>query len=266
MPHFLFIRLLPPLVLSLLLSLLLTVTLRSHADTIRMAVGLALPPYVIATENRGMELDIVREALALGGHQLLPVYVPFARVPDSFKLGHADAAMTVTEAAGLAAFYSDEHIEYRNTVVALAERGLTITAFSDLLDYSLLAFQNASHYLPAAYQTMAAHHQDYREIAQQNIQVAMLFSGRIDAIVLDINIFNYYRRQERKIDVSAEVQFFMLFPPTHYKIAFARQSWRDDFNRGLQQLRSSGRYQQILDAYLRPEGVSVSPDTAPVPQ
>ncbi|MBU2039954.1 MAG: transporter substrate-binding domain-containing protein [Gammaproteobacteria bacterium] len=256
MPRILFIRLL----------LLLPVAFSSHADTIRMAVGLALPPYVISAEDRGMELDIVREALALAGHRLLPVYVPFARVPDSFKSGDTDAAMTVTEAAGLAAFYSDEHIEYRNTLVALAERRLQITAFSDLLDYSLLAFQNASHYLPAAYQTMAAQHQNYREIARQNIQVAMLFSGRIDAIVLDINIFNYYRRQERQMNVSADVQFFMLFPPTTYKVAFARQVWRDDFNRGLQQLRSNGRYQQILDAYLRPEAGALSSDTAPMPQ
>lgn len=257
MPPFLLVRLL------LLLPLLAT-TLSSHADTIRMAVGLALPPYVISAENRGMELDIVREALALGGHQLQPLYVPFARVPESLSQGNADAAMTVSTATELtAAYFSDEHIEYHNSVIALAQRHLAIQQFSDLLNYSLIAFQNASHYLPQTYQQMAQQHPQYREIAQQNIQVAMLFSGRIDTIVMDINIFEYYRQQERQVDVKAAVQFFMLFPPTPYQVAFTREQWRDDFNRGLKKLRASGRWQQIIDAYLRPVRQPTGPDTAP---
>lgn len=49
----------------------------ARADKISVVIGLALPPYVIAERDTGMELEIVREALALEGHTLVPSYVPF---------------------------------------------------------------------------------------------------------------------------------------------------------------------------------------------
>ena len=52
---------------------------------IRMAFGVSLPPYVIAKSNVGIEVDIIREALAYKGHNLIPVYVPLARVPNHFE-------------------------------------------------------------------------------------------------------------------------------------------------------------------------------------
>jgi len=38
--------------------------------------------------------------------------------------------------------------------------------------------------------------------------------------------------------------------PLDYRPVFKSQEIRDDFNEGLQALKSSGRYQEIFDAYL----------------
>jgi polar amino acid transport system substrate-binding protein len=64
----------------------------AHAKEIRMAFGLALPPYVISESQSGFELEIIREALALRGHTLKPMFAPLARVPDLLRDKQADAA------------------------------------------------------------------------------------------------------------------------------------------------------------------------------
>ena len=228
----------------------------ARADKISVVIGLALPPYVIAERDTGMELEIVREALALEGHTLVPSYVPFSRVLTMLQQGQADAAMTVNEDSGIAGvFYSDSHISYRNIAVSLAARNYPVTSVEDLGHYSVLAFQNARRYLGAEFAVMAANSERYQEVARQAKQITMLYAGRIDLIVLDENIFEYYRQLELRVPTDAGVRRHTLFEPVHYKVAFARESWRQDFNRGLTKLRNSGRYQQIISRFvgLRPE-------------
>ena len=67
------------------LLILLTVCGSALADDITMTFGDSTPPYAFADTQRGLEVDIVREALAFRGHTLKPVFVPAARVPHQFK-------------------------------------------------------------------------------------------------------------------------------------------------------------------------------------
>ena len=238
-------------IIRLLICLLFAFSAQIQAADIVTVIGLALPPYVIAEQDTGMELEIAREALALKGHRLIPSYVPFSRVPTMLQQGQADAALTVNEDSGVrGVFYSDSHITYRNIAIALQAPGYKIRSIEDLGRHSLLAFQNASRYLGDEFATMAAINPRYREIARQATQITMLYSGRIELIVLDENIFDYYRLLELRVPTDAGIRRYKLFPPSHYKVAFTRQDWRDDFNQGLLQLRRSGRYQQIIDRFL----------------
>ncbi len=45
------------------------------AENVITAIGLALPPYVLQETNSGIEMDIVKEALAYKNHVLVPKYV-----------------------------------------------------------------------------------------------------------------------------------------------------------------------------------------------
>ncbi|ASP37960.1 hypothetical protein CHH28_04375 [Bacterioplanes sanyensis] len=229
------------------------------AKSLQVAVGLALPPYVISEQNRGFELDIVREALATQGHTITPVYAPFRRVPELLREQQVDAAITVTaQTVDNSAFLSTPYITYRNVAVALSKRQLVLHSVSQLASYSVLAFQNAHRYLGAEFRNSVKQSPDYQEIARQSAQITMLYGERVDVIVLDHNIFHYYRQQEQRVRTNQAVDIFPLFEPIHYQMAFRQRSWRDDFDRGLQQLRATGRYQQIVDQYLQPEQVSFS--------
>ena len=73
--------------------LLLSIALPAGAATVRMAFGDNLPPYILVSSSSGIEVDIVREALAYRGHVLQPVFMPMGRIPVVFVAGKADAIM-----------------------------------------------------------------------------------------------------------------------------------------------------------------------------
>ncbi|MAD45426.1 MAG: hypothetical protein CMI02_07525 [Oceanospirillaceae bacterium] len=223
-----------------------------HADTVTVAVGLALPPYVLADENRGAELDVVREALAVKGHTLKPVYVPFRKVVPLVVDGEVDASMTLNEDSGAASlFYSGVHMVYQNVAVSLTDRNIDVSSVEDLGKYWVLGFQDASKYLGDEYARMAEENPRYGETSRQKSQVSMLFKERVDVVVSDKNIFNWYRRQQKGANVRRAVTQFALFPPTNYKVAFNKEALRNDFDAGLEQLKTSGRYAEILEYYFR---------------
>ena len=237
----------------LLVSSILLFFLQANAlgAEVRLGVGLALPPYVISDQNKGMELDIVRESLALKGHKIVPVYVPFKRVASSFNSGATDGALTVNESSSIkGAIYSDSHITYQNVAISLASKGFEINSIEDLGSYSIVAFQHATQYLGDEYADMAKKNPKYLEKARQHMQISLLFSKRIDVVVMDINIYKYYKKLETRVNTNLNVDIFEVFEPTIYKVAFRDEAIRTDFNEGLKALRESGRYQQIIESYI----------------
>jgi len=237
----------------LTVSILNLVLLISPAfgDEIKVAVGLALPPYVLSGTNSGMEMDIVKEALAYKGHTLKPIYLPFIRVVKSFESGAVDAAMTVNESSQMTSVhYSDSHITYQNVAVGLSENALAVENITALGNHSVIAFQNATKYLGDEFSKMAETNKRYSERAQQDKQVAMLYSKRVDLIVLDINIYKYYKKLEKRVNTDASIEVFEVFSPTDYKVGFQNKAIRDGFNEGLKALKANGRYREIIDSYI----------------
>lgn len=223
-----------------------------QAGEVKVAVGLALPPYVLSDSNTGMELDIVREALGHKGHTVTPVYLPFLRVAPAVDNGDAEAAMTVNESSGIkSAVYSDTHITYQNVAIGLASKNLSVGSIPDMGNRSIVAFQSATKYLGPAFAEMAKANSRYSEKAKQSIQISLLYSGRTDLVVMDINIYKYYKKLEKRVNTDAKVDIFEVFTPTSYKVAFRSEQLRDDFNAGLKALKASGRYDEIINSYIK---------------
>ncbi len=219
---------------------------------VKMAIGLSLPPYIIAEKNIGIEYDIVKEALAYKGHTLVPVYVPFARVLKEIETKRVQGALTVNESSGLKdVFFSNSHITYQNAVMSLKNANLTINSLENLSKLRVTGFMNAKLYLGKDYKNAMANNSKYDETNDQEAQVALLFKKRVQALVCDINIFKFYRQNNTKTDTSEEITIHELFPATNYKVAFIDKKLRDDFNEGLKYLRDSGKYKEIVKKYVK---------------
>lgn len=217
-----------------------------------LAVGLALPPYNIPETDSGIELDIVREALQIKGYAVKAKFVPFARVRRELMSREVDGAMTINPDSGIETFYSNEHLVCQNVVVTLKKNGFHVRGIADLKDISVIAFQDATLYLGKDFAAMSETNPKYKEIANQEIQINLLYTNRVDAIVLDKNIFYHHRKHNTMVDTSQPVDIWTIFEPTAFSVAFVDQKVRDDFNEGLKELRKSGRYDEIIKRYVTP--------------
>ncbi|MCP4020252.1 MAG: amino acid ABC transporter substrate-binding protein [Desulfobacteraceae bacterium] len=219
------------------------------AKDVTLVAGLSLPPYIIQEANTGIEHDIVKEALVHKGHTLKLKYVPFARLVADYK--KHDGAITINESSGAKGHYSGQVITYQNYAISLKKKNVSIDSIQDLKDKKVVAFNSATKYLGEEFAKVAKANPKYEEQGKQLLQVKMLYSGRSDAIVSDINIFKYYRKQVTDMDTSAKIVLHEIFPGTDYKVLFNDASLRDDFNAGLKELKASGRYQAIKDSYVK---------------
>ena len=213
------------------------------------SVGLALAPYNIPEKNCGMELDIVREALAMKGYRVKTRYVPFARRIREIAQREVDGVLTVNENSGLDVFLSDRHIVCENVAVSLKKRKFHISNPSDLKDKSILTFQDAKKYLGKEFAAAAEASPDYREISKQELQINLLYGDRVDVIVLDKNIFYYHKKNNKMVDTTQPIDMWHIFQKVPFRVGFVDKKVRDDFDDGLKQLRESGRYEEIVKKY-----------------
>ena len=234
-------------VLFATLLLLLPNSLSAHEIT--AAVGTSLAPYIIQDSNSGIEIDIIKEALALKDHTLTLRYPPLKQVPVLYKKNVVDAALTVTKNFGLDACLSDVVIKYQNVAISLTKSNLTINSLADLANKKVIAFQNATTYLGDAYKK-AVSFAHYTEIEKQTLQINRLFLGRDDIVIADKNIFLYYKSKTTHIKTDEPLTFHPIFPPSPYRVAFRDHQVCQDFNEGLMVLKQRGRIGEIIARYL----------------
>lgn len=236
--------------------LLLTCALPAGAATVHMAFGDNLPPYILVSSSSGIEVDIVREALAYRGHLLQPVFMPMGRIPVTFIARKADAIMMdvgqdMRPAGGV---YGAAPVVYDNVMYTLAKRRLSLKHPADLRKLWVMSFVGAAKRYPD-WLGKLEHTPFYVERNNQAMQPLLLALGRYDVVVSDRTIFTYYSRQQLKADPTFRMPAVdkHLLPAADaraYRPVFRDAAVRDDFNAGLAYLRKSGRYDAIYRRYL----------------
>jgi polar amino acid transport system substrate-binding protein len=217
-----------------------------------LVVGAVLyrPPYVFPSTESGIELEIVKASLSVEGYSVEFKYMPFTRRISQLIAGKLDGAMTVNENSGLKLYYSEPYVQYKNVVISLKKRSFDINAIEQLRTKKITAYVSASTHLGPAFTKVATGHPQYEEITLLESIVAFLFLKRTDVIIIEEEIFNYFRKHSSYFNGDTPVKVHYLFPEIEFKVAFINKEVRDDFNRGLQHIRSTGLYDQIVEKYL----------------
>jgi len=239
---------------ALLLSMLCMASL-SSAEPVRMAFANTLPPYTMPETSTGIELDIVREALAFKNHTVIIHYMPLSRMPGSFALGDVDGVMTDfgTDLRPLNGHYADPAVLFSNRFYSLKKRNLLIREPSDIKGLSIIAFPGARKRFPE-WLNAPKMEGNYQEIKHQKLQILLLFSGRYDLVLSDKVVFQYFLSQQLEnknlLEKPLSEHDVFVERPLDYRPVFKNRKLRDDFNEGLRNLKASGRYQEIYDFYL----------------
>ena len=162
------------------LFLMLT-PLNAYCEKVVMVFGQSLAPYIIEENNTGVEISIIREALAFEEHELVPVYTQLGRVAFMLDQNKVDAAHRYInkDKKNSNFFYGNVTLEYHDVFFTLHERNITIESPSDLKGYTLLSFQDAKiHYprwLPEGYK--------HSQTSAQIDQVKLLQLGLVDIVL-----------------------------------------------------------------------------------
>jgi polar amino acid transport system substrate-binding protein len=101
------------------------------AEPLRVGVSFAIPPYVISHEDRGIELDLMREAFAGSPHELQVVYLPLERTFRMLEEGKLDAIINVKPGMLESAYLSQPVITFHNRVFTLAPTAVHHEGFAD---------------------------------------------------------------------------------------------------------------------------------------
>lgn len=223
-----------------------------EGSQVRMSFGDKIPPFTFPESDSGIEIDVIREALAYKRHKLVPMYVPLARVPIVYEqFSDVDSAMTDLGhqfKKGTPVYYGNSAITYHNVFITLKKRNIKIEGPKDLENFSLLSFQGAKLRYPN-WITM----KDYFESNNQETQIRHLISGKVDVVLSDINIFKYYffKLFKNKSFNDFSVHEFTKVNPDDYRPIFKSKKTRDDFNEGLEYLKKNGRYKDIFKQYIK---------------
>jgi len=219
---------------------------------IELVTGLSKPPFVLEETNDGMQLDLIREAFSLSDINVKFIHMPLGRNITGFQRWDVEGVITLPigyEHPGM--FTSKPYIIYQNVAVSLTSSKFNINTLADLSGKSVAAFQNAKKFLGEEYKKTLAYSLDYREVADQSKQIAMLFSRQTEVIILDVNIFRYFMRENRAGMYNKPFNIHYIFNERPYVAGFKTEAIRDKFDQGIQALRGNGRYKAILDKYLR---------------
>ncbi len=241
MPYFRYITLL----------VFIFISVNAYSEKVVMAFGQSLAPYIIEKNNSGVELSIIKEALAIEGHELVPIYTHLGNVAFMFDQGKVDAAQRyiTSEKRTKEIFYGDVTVKYHDVLFSLDKQNIVIKSPVDLKKYSLLSFQGANIHYP---RWLTDNYKHTQTSAQIN-QVRLLQLGLVDIVLSDKNIFSYHSNLFRLSSHGElkNIRMHIFTPPYKYNPVFKSKNIAKAFNRGLSKLKKSGRYTDLISKELR---------------
>ncbi len=244
------------------LALVLTNPMVASAVELHCAFGQDKPPFVFGRDKRGIEIDLVREALAFKGHTFTITHYPNKRLQLQVPQGKCDCAISVRITPDLekSTYYSDPLVCFDNYVITRRDRHIPkIKRVKDLKGLKLVAWQNAYRDLgPAFFEQYcpgAPERKNYLEAPSQLHQHQMFLKNRMDGIIVDITIFRYYMNlldsQFHSANIKVDLHKSIFKGLTCFQAAFADFNIRNDFNKGLKHLRDTGRYEEIVEKWIK---------------
>lgn len=233
---------------------------RVEAKDLKVAFGLGRPPYVYWENGKwkGIEVEVVGEVLRRMGYQLKADNMSALRLEAEARHGNSyDVVVGVAQGPEGSAFYSESYISFENYVVALKKKNLRFKEVKDLSSLKVGTWLNAWRDLGPVFKTTfgpkanGSFLSNYKEYAKQEDQCAAFWQEKVDIIVIDKNVFGWFRMTlASKMDTSKDIEVFRLFPtemPSY--VAFRKKELREIFNAELTKLKDSGEYNRIVRSY-----------------
>ncbi|MCP3930723.1 MAG: amino acid ABC transporter substrate-binding protein [Bacteroidetes bacterium] len=229
-------------------------------ETIRVATG-EWKPYISKTfKNYGVYTQIITEAFALEGIKVDISFFPWARAERFVQLGELDAMATLVSTP------KREKVFYLSEVVYSSQRVFfhlksysfdwnTIDDLKDIDIGATLGYKYGSMFENAEKEGRISVLRVPEDV--QNFQ--MMLIGRIKIFPFSLNA-GYFMLNEQfsSADAVKITHHPKILQKADYHVMFPKSSKRSQrlvklFNKGLKQLKKSGRYDQLFNEFLKGE-------------
>jgi len=219
-------------------------------QVIELVTGLPKPPFIMDKDGNGLQLELIKAALAFSNIEVKFVAMPLGRNITGFLRRNADGVITlIPEYKHPSLHLSIPYVTYQNVAISLVEKQFSIVNISDLSNKNIMAFQNAKKFLGEEYNEAITYTMGYREVHDQELQIENLFLRRAEVIILELNIFKWFIKNAHEALYSKPFSVHYIFDEKNYSVGFKSKDIRDKFNQGIQKMREDGSYQMIIDSY-----------------
>ncbi|MDP5150529.1 substrate-binding periplasmic protein [Rheinheimera baltica] len=211
-------------------------------------VGVEKPPYIDVATQKGFELELLQRVSLKLQRCAVFLHTPNGRLLDLFNKGQADfVSLQRTVPAGY--FATRSYINYENILITRLDLKPQLQSLHDLAGKRVMAFQNAHIFLPKAYAEKIPEFASYLEVVEQDQLPALLLKNRVDVLVMDKNIFEYFYHKTAPDDASLKQH--PLFGINSYHL-LGRDAWLvERFDKALLTFQQSDEYQQLQLKYFQ---------------
>ena len=234
-------------ILILYSSYALSLTAPKASDRITVAVSPSLPPYVFSDDDTGLQLQILKSAFKVQGITNLDiVYMSNKRAGQSLEQMQVDIAMNYAGLTTSAIYPSQSLLAYQNVAISLRKNNFKINTVYDLLGKSVVAFQNATEFLPPPFKALTTKLSAYEEVVYQAAQVDHLMKEWVDVVVLEKRVFLYYLQQYKESHPIKPITVHPIFPEAPRPAYFNSKVLQEIFDMGLAHIIENGQYSKIM--------------------
>ncbi|WP_404343234.1 substrate-binding periplasmic protein [Pseudoalteromonas mariniglutinosa] len=217
------------------------------SQRVSIAASSYLPPYVMADQDSGIQLDILKAALRQQGITHFDIrYMSNKRAEKQLQVGEVDIALNYAGYLDGQIFPSNSLLDYQNVAISLTQKNLKIDTPYDLIGKSVLAFQNATAFLGQPFKSLTTKLLSYDEVVNQAAQIDHLMKNWVDVIILERRVFFYYLNEYEKKQPSLPIQIHTIFAEVARPAYFNNAALKDTFNAGLEKIKDSGEYHAII--------------------
>lgn len=226
------------------------------AGSLVLAVPLSLQPYFIPITDAGLSYETVVAAFKTQGIDVQAMLINPRVSSNQWKSltsagGGIDCSAFMKPEQVGDWFAVDDVYAFHDQAISLQSKALEIKQISDLKDKSIIAYDGASQSLGPEFLEMAQHNPRYREIGNHRAQVQLLERGRVDIIISDKLLTQWYLKHlAEENGTPIAVSYHDLFPPELRKFACRTSALTNAFSAGLKVIRENGTLQKIQAKYL----------------
>ena len=222
-------------------------------EDIHIAIGIDMAPFIFGkSSKKGIIPDIITEVF--NNTPYIPIFI---QKPKNYLIEalHEDniidavASITIKDKN---LFQSDPFISYKNYVITREKDHIKLNTIEELSTIKFVSWKESYYDLGEKFYTLynpvnGTQKKSYNENYSQKEDIEMFFSKKVDAIIIDKTIFNWYKVH---FNNNKKYVFHDIFKKSHdYPVVFRSKKVRDIFNKELKKLKKSGRYKQIIEFY-----------------